>query len=152
MKNLICVVALLMTVGPAFAQTGELPGPPQTFVLTGDGTCSITSDNLVAHFSSPGVSHGWIAFGARWSARWETTGCKLPILVAATVNVLNSKKEVLLPVAWWVKVPAKRYAPSGAVKGRARADKQLDSIKLIKIQLVTKEQFKAGKLPNPNQP
>jgi hypothetical protein len=68
------------------------------------------------------------------------------------VNVLNSKKEVLLPVAWWVKVPTKRYAPSGAVKGRARADKQLDSIKLIKIQLVTKEQFKAGKLPNPNQP
>jgi len=144
MKNLIRVVALLMTVGPAFARTPQTPQtPPQTFVLTKDGTCSITSSNLHEQMSYAG-SHLFITrttpYDIVWSAKWNVNGCKLPIFVAVTFDYLNTENEVVATKWWWLKVPSEEYLARGDLR---KITYRVHSVRLMKIQLLTEDQFNA---------
>jgi hypothetical protein len=130
-----------MTVAPVFAQTAALQNPPQTFVLTRDGACSITSNNLHEQFRVPGLIKGWTHYDIMWSARWDTTGCKLPIFVQVTFNYLNSKKEVVLTRYWSIKVPKEHFVGRGELSEKTQVTVQVSWVRLMKIQLETEEQY-----------
>lgn len=147
MNNLIRVVALLMTPAPAFARTPQTPPtPPQTFVLTKDGTCSVTSSNLREQMSYAGT-HLFITrttpYDIVWSAKWNITGCKLPIFVAVTFDYLNTEKEVVTTKWWWLKVPTEEYLARGGLR---QITYKIHSVRLMKIQLLTEERYNAEML------
>ncbi len=87
-------------VAPVFAKAAPVESPPQTFALTKDGACSITSSKLTEQFRVPGIIKGWTHYDIMWSAKWDTTGCKLPIFVLVTFNYLNYQKQLVFTKYW----------------------------------------------------
>lgn len=78
-KNGILAAALLFTAAPMFAQTAKSHNPPQTFALSKDGACSITSSPVSAQFRVPkGLTKGFTHYDIIWGARRVTTGCRRP--------------------------------------------------------------------------
>lgn len=147
MRNLISVVAFLIAVGTAFARTPQTPPtPPQTFVLTKDSSCSITSSNLREQMSYAG-NHLFITrttpYDIAWSAKWNITGCKLPIFVAVTFDYLNTENEVVATKWWWLKVPSEEYLARGDLR---KITYRVHSVRLMKIQLLTEERYNAEML------
>jgi hypothetical protein len=133
-----------MTVLPALAKTAPVVSPPQTFVLTKDGACSITSDKLFEQFRVPGIIKGFTYYDILWSARWDTTGCKLPMFVQVTFNYLNSQKEVVLTRYWSIEVPKEHFVARGELSEKTQVTVQVGSVRLMKIQLETEEQYNAA--------
>jgi len=146
MKNLIRVVALLMTVGPVFARSAVRQTPPQTFVLTKDGACSLTSSNLHEQIAYPG-SHMFITRGTPhdivWSATWDTTGCTLPMFVVVAFDYLNTKQEVVLTRYWWIKVPAGHFVARGDLR---QVTDKINWVRMTKLRLETEEHYNAEML------
>jgi hypothetical protein len=141
MKHLIRVVALLMTVGPVIARSTASQTPPRTFVLTKDGACSITSSNLREQMSYAGT-HMFITrttpYDIVWSAKWNITGCELPIFVAATFDYLNTKNEVVATKWWWLKASTEEYFARGDLR---QITYRVHSVRLTKLQLLTEAQY-----------
>ena len=152
MKTLIVVVVLLLTVVPVFAKTAALQNLPQTFALTKDGTCSITSNKLREQFRIPGLIKGWTHYDITWSAQWDTTGCKLPIFVAVTFNYFNTNKEVVLTRFWWIKVPKEHFAARGELSEESKVTVQVSSVRLMSIHLETEERYNAVKIAAHQKP
>jgi hypothetical protein len=140
MNKAILVVA--MTALPAFAQTATLQNPPQTFVLTKDRTCSITSNNLREQFRSPGLIKGWNHLDIAWSARWDTTGCKLPMFVVVAFDYIGDKNEVVLSRYWWIKVQKEHSVPKGELSQPTKVTYRIGLVRLRDIHTVTEEQYK----------
>lgn len=133
-----------MTVVPVFAKTAPVESPPQTFVLTKDGACSITSDKLMEQFRVPGIIKGWSYYDITWSAKWNTTGCKLPIFVQVTFNYLNFQKQVVFTRYWSIEVPKEHFVARGELSEKTQVTLQVGSVRLMKIELQTEDQYNAA--------
>jgi hypothetical protein len=73
-----------------------------------------------------------------WSAKWNITGCELPIFVAATFDYLNTKNEVVATKWWWLKASTEEYFARGDLR---QITYRVHSVRLTKLQLLTEAQY-----------